>query len=238
MPKLYIFLVRVYSIQQLNGLLIPVECQSGILRSTTPATYIVNTIPPLKISLANRGTAPDQKVKTPSFLKILAAQTRLFLYSFLASIDCILPNHKLLGCQVSDPYRLPGLDHIEGLSNISKLVNISFRWLNEPDLHRDQSRKASYPKRTHYSKFLSRLHVSLSKLLDHGVTPKPRSRIGRLPRRSRYETLEESPDSSFPKDDTRSMHEASHPWVRQLSIIDPMKILNLKTLACCSNARG
>ena len=53
-------------------------------------THIVNTIPPLRISLANRGTAPDQKVITPSCLKIFATQTKLFLYSFRASIDCIL----------------------------------------------------------------------------------------------------------------------------------------------------
>lgn len=54
---------------------------------------MVNTIPPLKISLANRGTAPDQNVKTPSSLNIFDAQTKLFLYSFLASIDCILSEH-------------------------------------------------------------------------------------------------------------------------------------------------
>ena len=43
------------------------------------STYIVNTIPPLNISLASRGTAPDQKVKTPSFLNIFTTQSRLFL---------------------------------------------------------------------------------------------------------------------------------------------------------------
>lgn len=52
--------------------------------------YIVKTIPPLIISLASRGTAPDQNVKIPSSLKIRAAQEKLFLYSFLASIDCML----------------------------------------------------------------------------------------------------------------------------------------------------
>ena len=53
-------------------------------------TYIVNTIPPLSINLAKRGTAPDQKVKSPSSRNILAAQLKLFLYSLRASIDCIL----------------------------------------------------------------------------------------------------------------------------------------------------
>ena len=52
--------------------------------------YIVKTIPPLIISLASRGTAPDQNVRIPSSLKIRAAQEKLFLYSFLASIDCML----------------------------------------------------------------------------------------------------------------------------------------------------
>jgi hypothetical protein len=51
---------------------------------------MVNTIPPLNISLASRGTAPDQNVRIPSSLNILAAQTKLFRYSFLDSIDCIL----------------------------------------------------------------------------------------------------------------------------------------------------
>lgn len=54
-------------------------------------TYIVNTMPPLMISLPSRGTAPDQKVKIPSSLNIRTAHMKLFLYSFLASIDCILP---------------------------------------------------------------------------------------------------------------------------------------------------
>ena len=51
---------------------------------------MVKTIPPLIISLASRGTAPDQNVRIPSSLKIRAAQEKLFLYSFLASIDCML----------------------------------------------------------------------------------------------------------------------------------------------------
>lgn len=50
----------------------------------------MNTMPPLKTSLASRGTAPDQNVKMPSSLNIRVAQAKLFLYSFLASMDCIL----------------------------------------------------------------------------------------------------------------------------------------------------
>lgn len=53
-------------------------------------TYIENTIPPLAINLTNLGTAPDQKAKTPSSLNILPAHTKVFLYSVLASMDCIL----------------------------------------------------------------------------------------------------------------------------------------------------
>lgn len=58
-------------------------CCMQLANETDPDEYqeanIVNTIPPLRISRARRGTAPDQKVKIPSSLKILAAQTKLFL---------------------------------------------------------------------------------------------------------------------------------------------------------------
>lgn len=53
-------------------------------------THIVNTIPPLSMSLANLGNAPDQKVKIPSSLKMRVAHTKLFRYSFRASMDCML----------------------------------------------------------------------------------------------------------------------------------------------------
>ena len=59
-------------------------------RKDDQKTDMVNTIPPLSTSLASLGRAPDQKVKIPSSLKMRAAQTRLFLYSLRASIDCIL----------------------------------------------------------------------------------------------------------------------------------------------------
>jgi hypothetical protein len=58
--------------------------------SDIECTYMVNTIPPLRIKRPNRGSAPDQKVSTPSSLKILAAHWKLFLYRLRASIDCIL----------------------------------------------------------------------------------------------------------------------------------------------------
>ena len=58
--------------------------------SMSRGIYIVKTIPPLRINLASRGTAPDQKVKTPSSLNILAAQAKLLLYSLRASMDCML----------------------------------------------------------------------------------------------------------------------------------------------------
>jgi hypothetical protein len=53
-------------------------------------SYIVNTMPPLNVNLPSRGNAPDQNVSTPSFLQIIAAQWKLFLYTLLASKDCIL----------------------------------------------------------------------------------------------------------------------------------------------------
>ncbi len=47
-------------------------------------SYMVNTIPPLNISLTNLGTAPLQNVNTPSFLQINAAHANVFLYNCLA----------------------------------------------------------------------------------------------------------------------------------------------------------
>ena len=83
----------------------------------------MKTIPPLSINRAKRGTAPDQKVKTPSSLNILAAHTKLFLYSFLASIDCILSV-----CQwwhiTKHLLTLPGLNNIQRLSDISFTVSL------------------------------------------------------------------------------------------------------------------
>lgn len=51
--------------------------------------YIVKTIPPLRESRASLGSAPDQKARTLSSLKILIAQWKLFLYSCFASMDCM-----------------------------------------------------------------------------------------------------------------------------------------------------
>lgn len=93
LEQLNVFLFGVESIKGLHRLLIPAAVSNGTLRCSEHAnrgTYIVNTIPPLMINLANRGTAPDQNVRTPSSRKIRAAHTKLFLYSFLASIDCML----------------------------------------------------------------------------------------------------------------------------------------------------
>ena len=62
----------------------------SIMRTEKEQSYIVNTMPPLSTNRASRGRAPDQNVRNPSSLNILVAQTKLFLYSFRASIDCIL----------------------------------------------------------------------------------------------------------------------------------------------------
>lgn len=51
---------------------------------------MVNTMPPLNTSRTSLGKAPDQKVKMPSSLKMRVAHTKLFLYSFRASMDCML----------------------------------------------------------------------------------------------------------------------------------------------------
>ena len=47
------------------------------------------------MSLASRGTAPDQRVKKPSLFTIFVAHSKLCLYSFRASIDCILPRFSI-----------------------------------------------------------------------------------------------------------------------------------------------
>ena len=82
-------------------------------------TYIVKTIPPLNINLASRGTAPDQNVLTPSFLSILAAHVKLFLYSDRASMDCILFIVSGLFYAVSRQLKLPRLDGVEGLCHVT-----------------------------------------------------------------------------------------------------------------------
>jgi hypothetical protein len=51
---------------------------------------MVKTMPPLRMRRPSRGTAPDQSVRKPSSLTTRAAQWKLFLYSVLASMDCIL----------------------------------------------------------------------------------------------------------------------------------------------------
>lgn len=71
-------------VQCLHRLLVPVLSLAGYAIGSYHAridksTYMVNTMPPLMMSLARRGTAPDQKVRMPSSLKMRAAQTKLFL---------------------------------------------------------------------------------------------------------------------------------------------------------------
>lgn len=86
---LYVLSFRIKSIQALHRFLIPAKISTSSSKRSK-STYIVNTIPPLKISLASLGTAPDQNVIMPSSLKIFAAQSKLFLYRLRASIDCML----------------------------------------------------------------------------------------------------------------------------------------------------
>jgi hypothetical protein len=62
---------------------------SALSSNSIVFSYIVNTIPPLSISRPNLGRAPDQNVLIPSSLNIRDAHTKLFLYSFLASSDCM-----------------------------------------------------------------------------------------------------------------------------------------------------
>ena len=77
-------------VHKLHGFLVPVSHQQMMYQQIKWFTYMVNTIPPLRMRRPSLGTAPDQNVKMPSSLKILAAQAKLFLYKVRASIDCIL----------------------------------------------------------------------------------------------------------------------------------------------------
>lgn len=61
-------------------------------------SYIVNTIPPLSISLTNLGNAPDHSVNTPSFRTSWLPQSQLFLYRCFASILCIRVLIVSIGC--------------------------------------------------------------------------------------------------------------------------------------------
>jgi hypothetical protein len=80
-------------------------------------TNMVKTIPPLRIRRPKRGTAPDQKVSTPSSLKILAAHWKLFLYRLRASIDCILSSLSAK-MQSRMPLFVPCLDRVYGHSGV------------------------------------------------------------------------------------------------------------------------
>jgi hypothetical protein len=81
--------LRIQLVKQLHRLLVPGTESVEDTPHSTAETYIVNTIPPLRIKRPNLGTAPDQNVNNPSFLKILATQSKLFLYELRASIDCM-----------------------------------------------------------------------------------------------------------------------------------------------------
>lgn len=108
--SLYISLFRIQPIECFYRLLVPELREVSYSRCGLPGlTHIVKTIPPLSINRANLGTAPDQNVRIPSSLKILAAQTKLFLYSFRACIDCILQpisRAHLTGFSLKRPHRV------------------------------------------------------------------------------------------------------------------------------------
>ena len=115
---LYVFSFWINPIQTIHCLFVPLQKSALDFHRQTSITHIVKTIPPLNINRANRGTAPDQNVKMPSSLKILTAQEKLFLYSLLASIDCIL--HKIRTLALNRiSVKLPCLDGVQRLSNVS-----------------------------------------------------------------------------------------------------------------------
>ena len=151
--------------------------------------YIVNTIPPLKMSLPKRGKAPDQKVRMPSSLKIRAAQLRLLLYSCLASIDCILV--LIVSRGIVAYLRL----HISLARRRNRFINV----------HCDDACHSPEAERAEASKLLSRFNIALRHLLQTCVAPETDGRIGGLPGSSRDETLEEASDALLSCNDRGAM---------------------------------
>jgi len=193
------------------------------------STHIVNTIPPLKISRANLGTAPDQKVRIPSSLKILAAQTKLFLYSFRASIDCILcPVSEASSTQSLSKSPVPGFDGIQGLRDVSIELTPSAEvaWRGDTfgfsasHAHCDESCHSSDAERADRPQLLARCDIPLCELLQGCVTPESGRRIGRLPCRGGHEALEETPYAALSENDGGAVKEAAHTGIRRLAIVD------------------
>lgn len=167
--------------------------------------YMVNTIPPLKIRRAKRGTAPDQKVRTPSSLNIRAAQTKLFLYSARASIDCILreiisaTKHNSLSNSDS-----PSLDRIQRHRHVDG----------------DDAGQGADAEGADGAQLLAGRHVRLRRLFERRIRAEARRRVGRLPRRRRHEALEEAADALFARDDSTAVQEAAHARLAGLAVVD------------------
>ena len=171
---------------------------SAISKSSIVFSYMVNTIPPLSVSLTSRGRAPDQKVRTPSSRKILAAQTKLFLYSDRAEIDCIRVLIVSRGC-------VTYLINDEPLARPSRSRDVRRHFL-----HGNQAGHASQAKRAGCSQFLPWRHVALCGLFEGGVATKSRGRICRLAGCGGHEALEEASDTSFTRDDGGAVKKTSH----------------------------
>lgn len=173
---------------------------------------MVKTMPPLSISLASRGTAPDQNVKIPSSLKIRAAQLKLFLYSCDASIDCIRVLTVSSGI----------------VTYLKQSETEQTRLGRRCDLHSDYASHTADTEGANGTQLLAGSDVTLCKLLQSGVTSESRGRIGGLAGSRGYEALEEAPNTPLLCNDPGAMQEAAHPWVCRLAVVNQLSLDTLK----------
>ena len=90
------------------------------------------------------------------------------------------------------------------------------------NLHSNKTGETSDPEGADRPQLLPRRNVALCELLESGVAAEASCRIRSLSCRGGYESLEESPYSSFSKYHGRSMKEALHTWFGRFSVINPI----------------
>ena len=135
--------------------------------------YAAKTMPPLNDSRISLGTAPDQKAKTLSSLKIWTAQFKVLRYTLRASMDCILVQKLVSGrstkiAEEEHSYRV--LIVSNGIVTYLKLISMRSVWMKILTLHCDYASHCTNAKRAEGSNFLSRSDISLSNLPQSRIT--------------------------------------------------------------------
>ena len=115
---------------------------------------------------------------------------------------------------------LPRFDCIEWLGGIAVVASTCHLTNGERVIHCDQACQSTNPKGAGCSELLAGSYITLSKLLDHGITPKSCGGVGSLPSCCWDESLKKPSYSTFSKYDTRPMQEASHAWIGRLAIVN------------------